>query len=181
MAEIGGPRLEETVRRAFEVNLRYYEALGQLTADYLKSVADLWKGLGLPLTFDPFGSAAPRPAPPPSSPPPAAVPALVLEAEAGGQARGLFLVSNQLARRVSAPVGISPFTDAAGRVVQPAVKIEPEVVTLDPGGQSLVQIVVAVSEELEPGVSYRAEISVPGLSDGRVPVTLRRRLAETGG
>jgi hypothetical protein len=50
-------------------------------------------------------------------------------------------------------------------------------VTLDPGEQCPVRISVLVSEDLVAGVSYRAEISIPGLSESRVPVVLRRRTA----
>ena len=178
------PRLEDALRRTFEANLRFYGALGQVTLDYLKSLRDLWQG-AVPLNLGSFAprppapapAAAPAPAPPPPAPSPAPMAVLVLEAEAGHEARGVFVVGNRLARTVSAPVTASPFTDPQGREVDPPRRVEPEVVTLDPGAQTLVQIVVTVTESLDLGTDYRAEISIPGLSDSRVPVVLRRRAA----
>jgi hypothetical protein len=174
---INDPRFEETLRRAVETNLRFYGALGQASIDYLKSLGDLWRG-ALPANLaDPLSRPPSPPAPAPAAPPPAPAPVLVLEAEAGGEARGIFLVGNRLTRGVSAPVVTSAFVDPGGREVHPPYRVEPEVVVLDPGAQTLVEIVVRVGDDLDPGTDYRAEISIPGLSDSRVPIVLRRRAA----
>jgi hypothetical protein len=178
-------QIESTLRRAFEANMTYYQALGSALTDYVRSLAGLWGDLRLP--FDPgtwrfapdvtpsqAATASAPPAPPAAA---RATPVLVLEADAGQEARGAFVVSNSLPRRVSAPVISSPFSDPSGREVRPALRLEPDLVTLDPGGKVVVEIVVLMSEELEPGVSYRGAIGVPGLSEGQVPVVLRRREA----
>lgn len=175
-----GSRLEETVRRTFQANVQLYEAIGQASLAYVKALGAIWSGMALPLnlgSLSPAFSPAPAPAAPraPAPPAPAPSPALVLAGEAGQEARGVFMVANQLGRRVSAPVVTSPFTDPAGREVHPAFRIEPELVTLDAGEQILVQVVVSVGEDLEPGLDYRAAVSVPGLSDSRVALVLRRR------
>jgi hypothetical protein len=180
----GDPRLEleETFRRSIEMSLRFYGTLGQATFDYLKSLGGLWRD-ALPQLANPgpplqtTAPTVPASTAPAARPAPAPAPVLVLEAETGGEARGVFLVANRLARRVSTPVVTSPFTDAGGREVDPARRVEPELVVLDPGEQALVEIVVFVGEELAAGTDYRAEISIPGLSDSRVPLVLRRRAA----
>jgi hypothetical protein len=40
-------------------------------------------------------------------------------------------------------------------------------------------VAVAVNETLEPDVRYRAEIGVPGLSETRIPIVVRRRAHTT--
>lgn len=162
-------RLEETFRRAIEANVRYYEALGQATADYVKALVDVLRDL--PLTIR--AGTEPRPgAPPPSA---ARFPAMVLEAEAGGHALGVFLVENKLDRKVSAPIVASAFVAPDGREVHPVLGFDPEVVTLDPGEQILVRVTAAIDEQLESGVTYRGEVTVPGLSGSRVPLVVRCR------
>ena len=104
-------------------------------------------------------------------------PSLVLEAEVGGVAGGVFVVGNMLAREVTAPVVLSPFISADGREAKPATRIEPATVMLEPGEQTLVQVWAAIDEGCEPGVAYRAEARVPGMSEDGVPVILRRRPA----
>jgi hypothetical protein len=171
---ITDPNLEEALRRAVDANLRFYCALWQATLDFLKPLDISRRGARW---CNSAGAPRPQadPAAAPASAVPPAAPVLLLEAEAGNEVSGVFLVSNRLPRTVSAPVVISPFTDPSGRVVHPPQRVEPELLALDPGAQSLVQIAVTVSDELVAGVDYRAEISVPGLSDSRVPVMLRRR------
>ncbi|MBV8200760.1 MAG: hypothetical protein JOZ15_09065 [Acidobacteria bacterium] len=183
------PQLAATWQRAIEANVRYYQALGEVTTQYLRSLAGLWGDWRLPVDLGAWrlsptpaaATAPPAAAPPaaasPAAAPAAAVPALVLEAEAGAQARGVFLVSNRLARRVSAPVMTSAFRDPSGREVRPALRVEPDLVTLEPGGQMLLEVVADVDQELDLDVAYRGAVSIPGLSDEQVPVVLRRRAA----
>ena len=65
-------------------------------------------------------------------------------------------------------------TDAEGRRVHGEVRFEPEVITLQPGEQTLVQIAVEVTRGLRRGVDYRGEVSVPGLTGTRIPLVVRR-------
>jgi hypothetical protein len=107
-----------------------------------------------------------------AGPPP---PALVLEAESGGMAGGVFVVGNKLPREVTAPVEVSAFVAPDHPEVKPTLRIEPERVVLQPGGQMLVQVWASVDDSLEADVSYRANVRVPGMSDEAIPLILRRR------
>ena len=158
------------LRRAVDANLRYYEAVGEITLDYLRALRALAADAGQTRVIP-----APPPAPAPAPPAPAPPPTLVLEAEPGETAIGAFLVQNLLADRVSAPVTVGAFTTPEGREVAVRLTLDPEVVTLEPGEQVLVRAAATIGEELEPGVSHRGEISVPGLTGTRVPLVVRRR------
>jgi hypothetical protein len=149
------------LRRALDANLRYYEALGELTLDYLRSLRTLTSDGDAP------APTAAAPAPPPAT--------LVLEAQAGETAVGAFLVQNLLDERVSAPVIAGAFTAEDGGEADLTLKLDPEVVTLEPGEQQMVRTAAAVTDRLEPGVGYRGEVSVPGLTGTRVPIVVRRR------
>jgi hypothetical protein len=171
---------EEPIRRAFEANLRYYEALGQVTQDYFRSLFGIVREIPIRIpgfgtaTVSPGAGAAPRPANM-TAPAAAAAATLVLEGEAGAEAQGVFMVENRLSRTVSTAVVTSAFADPSGRAHHPRLRVIPSVVTLEPGGRSLVQIFAEVGGELEADVPYRGEVSVPGLSDHSIPVVLRRK------
>jgi len=172
--------LEEAVRRATEANARYYSALGQLTVDYLRTLRQLADDLRLPVRLGDLRSMAARGTParapqrtrPEESP---AVAAMVLEAEAGGSALGVFLVENDLDGPVSAPVAASAFTDEDGAEVRPPLAFEPAVVTLEPGQQMLVRVTAIIGEDLKADRSYRGELTIPGLTATPVPIVVRRR------
>jgi hypothetical protein len=175
------PDLGLVLRRVSEANLRYYQAWGQLTVDYVSSlvglVGDLTRAnrsqsgpVSAPVQM--MTPAAAPMATPAAAPPP---PAMVLEAESGGHAVGAFLVENRLAQRVSAPVVASTFLDPDGREFRPQLSLEPEIVTLEPGEQILVRVLSAIDDQLEPGVTYRGNVSVPGLGGSNLRLVLRRR------
>jgi hypothetical protein len=170
---------EEPFRRAMDANLRYYEALGKVTQEYFRALFGVFRDIPIRLPIGTSGStrsshasAAPKPANASAS---TSAATLVLEAEAGTEANGVFLVENKLARTVSTAVMTSEFADPSGRAIRPTLRVVPNVVTLEPGGRSLVQIFAAVSDDLEADVPYRGEVSVPGLSDHGIPVMLRRK------
>ncbi len=172
--------LEEPIRRAFEANLRYYEALGQVTQDYFRSLFGIVREI--PIKIPGFGTAtvspgAAAPARPANFTAPAAAAAatLVLEAEGGAETQGVFMVENRLSRTVSTAVVTSAFADPSGRTIHPRLLVNPSVVTLEPGGRTLVQIFAEVPADLEADVPYRGEVSVPGLSDHSIPVVMRRK------
>lgn len=173
-------RLDETLRRAMDANLRYYQALGRITADYLEALTSIWSS-ALPLDLGtlrvPLGGKRGKAATAQAAPTrePDTTPALVLEADAGQEARGIFMVDNSLGRPVSTTVTVTAFRSETGAEATPALRIEPAVVALEPGTSGLVQLIATVPETLEPGVSYRAEVDVPGLSVRGIPVVLRRR------
>jgi len=94
-----------------------------------------------------------------------------------GQAVGAFLVENRLLQRVSTPVVASTFVGPAGEEVRPHLSLDPEIVTLEPGEQVLVRVIGLIDDQLEPGVTYRGSVSVPGLGGSNVRLVLRRRVA----
>jgi hypothetical protein len=163
-------RLDETISRLFEANLRWYEALGRVSADYVRAVSRILTDTAMART-----SAAPSVSAPARPVQPAAQAAtLVLEAENGQLAKGMFMVENRLGRQVSASVVTSAFTDPEQRQVWPTIRVQPGNMTLDPGGRALVQITALVNEALGENIRYAGHISVPGLSDTPIPVALRR-------
>jgi len=164
-------RLDETLSRLFEANLRWYEALGRVSADYVRAVT----GILTDTTLSKAAAAASASAPARPAPPPAQTATLVLEAEAGQLAQGIFMVENRLTRQVSASVVTSVFVDPEQRQVWPTIRVQPGNLTLDPGGRALVQLSALVDEALGEGVRYTGQVSVPGLSDAPIPVVLRRR------
>jgi hypothetical protein len=166
------PGLEQIWRRALEANARYYEALGQVTTDYLKALAGVLGDIKLPASLGGRGAAPAAPAPAAPAPAPSA---MVLEAPAGQTAVGAFMVQNRLGQRVAAPVVPSAFLDPSGAEVRPALAFEPDVVSLESGEQVLVRVTATIDERLEPGVGYRGEVTVPGLSGDRIALVLRRR------
>jgi hypothetical protein len=171
--------LEEPLRRVMEANLQYYSALGRVTQDYWKAMFGIWQELPARLGVTTAGPRAATPSPPPV--PSTSAATLVLEGETGGEAQGVFMVENRLARTVSTTVVTSAFADRSGRAVRPALRVVPGVVTLEPGGRTLVELYAAVTDDLDADVDYRGEISVPGLADHAIPVVLRRRALRATG
>jgi hypothetical protein len=151
-----------------EAGLRYWGTFGRLAVESISAF--------VPLVAELRPSERPRvevvDAPPA---PPLTEKTILVEAEAGESGMGLFLVENTTAEQLSAPVSASAFHDPRGREVRPTIAFRPEVITLDPGDQQVVQVAAAVDDTLEPGVRYLASISVPGLPATRIPIVLRRR------
>lgn len=165
------PTLEQLFRRAVDAQLEYYRSVGQLSVEFARAAFGVVRSdratptLRVPVT--PVVQAA-QPALP------AAAPVLALEAEEGSWAVGMFVVENSTGSRVSAPVELPVLADDEGRRVHGDVRFEPEVLTLEPGEQTLVQIAVEVTRGLRRGVDYRGDVRVPGLSGTSIPVVVRR-------
>lgn len=177
-------KFEELWRRSLDLNVRYYGAVGRLTADYFKDLALVLSGLGSPSQSGGAASVAAQAegtrvgvASAPTAQAPTAG-AMVLEGETGGRVLGVFLVENHLGQAISARVVASPFADAAGRTVQPLTAFEPESISLGPGEQTLVRVVAVIDETLEPEVRYLGQFTIPGLAGTRIPVVLRRRASQ---
>lgn len=166
-------QIADGFKRAVDAQMRYYQALGNVTTEYLKTLMSIWTDAPLPINLGPFRPTASTA--PAATPAAAATPALVLEAEQGQQAHGAFMVENKLSRAVSAPVVTSAFIGPDGRELRPTMRVEPGIVSLEPGAKALVQIIATISEDLAAGAAYQGEVSVPGLSNTRVPLVLRRR------
>lgn len=159
--------LAEGWNAGVEAGLRYWGTLGRLAVESITAlvplVAELRPGGGTPVEIVDAPAAPPVPK------------TILVEAEAGQSGLGVFMVENTTAEQLSIPVSASSFHDPHGREVHPAIAFRPEVITLDPGDQQVVQVAAAVDETLEPDVRYHALISVPGLSATRIPIVLRRR------
>lgn len=184
MARSQRPDLTQSLRRMSDANLRYYQGWGQLALDYLSSLVALAgeltqpsRSVGTHVHPEPSAADLTRSEPMPvRSAAPTQPPAMVLEADGGGQAVGAFLVENRLTQRVSTPVVASTFVGPEGQEVRPHLSLDPEIVTLDPGEQVLVRVISLIDDRLEPGITYRASVSVPGLGGRNLPLVLRRRV-----
>ena len=113
--------LTDVWRRSLEATVQFYSTLGKLAADCLESLlatAGTDSGLNSdanvppPVAVNQERTAA-KPAP---------VSMMVLEAEAGRKALGLFLVENGFSRAVSAEVTASPFVDDQGNEIKAMVE-----------------------------------------------------------
>jgi hypothetical protein len=165
------PSLEQLWRRAIDAQLEYYRSVGQLSLEFARAALGVVRAdRSTPTVRLPVEPVAE----PPQSALLAAAPVLALEAEEGSWAVGMFVVENSTGTRVSAPVELAALADAEGRRVHGEVRFEPEVITLQPGEQTLVQIAVEVTRGLRRGVDYRGEVSVPGLTGTRIPLVVRR-------
>jgi hypothetical protein len=159
--------LADAWRDAAEAGLRYWKTLGRLA---LESVAAV-----VPLVAEVRpGAGATAPALPA---PPARARTILVEAEAGQSGTGVFLLENTTAQQLTVPVRVSPFHDPDGREAEVAVAFRPEVIVLDPADQIVVQVTARIDDTLEPELRYHAEVSVPGLSQTRIPIVVRRRTA----
>src|SRR5687768_15999015 len=88
---------EEPFRRAMEANLRYYEALGQVTQEYWKALFGILNTL--PVRFGNGGATASKPAANATASASAAT--LLLEKRLGSEAQDVFMVENRLPQTVS--------------------------------------------------------------------------------
>jgi hypothetical protein len=156
--------LAEAWREAGEASLRYWGTLGRLAFESIRTlvplVAELRPGDPAP-DGDPAAGALPK--------------TILVEAEAGQSGLGIFVVENTTDRPLSLPVRVSAFHDPDGREVEPTIAFRPSEVRLDPGDQQVVQVAAAVDESFEPDVRYQALIGLPGLSETRIPIVVRRR------
>jgi len=125
--------IDDLLRRAIDLNLRYYASVGLLTADYLRDLAEVVASSSSmrpfahpqsPRTSHPQSSRA---ASPQSTPDPAGNtgPMMVFDAEAGQPAIGVFMVENHLPHDVGATIAVSKLADPSGNVLdlQQGVKI----------------------------------------------------------
>ncbi|MBV8772474.1 MAG: hypothetical protein JO166_09120 [Deltaproteobacteria bacterium] len=105
---------------------------------------------------------------------------ILLDAEAGHTAVGVFAVDNYLDHPISGRVTASPFIEPTDTEYAPRLTFEPGVVNLAPGEQALVRVTAFIDDTLPPGVSHRCELSIPDLARTTIPVVVRRRAATVG-
>jgi hypothetical protein len=172
-------QVEDVLRRVVQANLRYYEAVERLSADYVRAIAGAVGSLGAGLpkelavrTADQTRTTRDSYLATMEAPPSA--PALVLEAEDGGTVTGAFVVENLLAEGMSSPVVVSAFVSHNGHELRPGLVFDPELVVLAAGEETLVRVIATVDEAFEPGVAYRAEVTVPGLPGPGLTMIVRR-------
>jgi hypothetical protein len=166
------PPIADTARRAYEANLHYYRSLGKVTAEYLKALARILGGARPAVEVGRTSArASAAPARPGGAHAEREAATLILEGVAGSDVRGVFAISNDLDREVSAPV---MSTRAEGPDASLELRASPPVVTVAKGQRALVEVGTVITEEMRPGDAYRGEISVPGLSTGGIPIIVRR-------
>jgi hypothetical protein len=156
-------------RDSLKAGLRYWERLGRLALEGAAALVPVVAELR-PEAAAPTAESAAEPAAEAGL-----GRTILVEGELGQAGLGVFLLENTTAQQLSIPVRVSPFVGEDGREVHPAVSFRPDVITLDPGEQLIVQVVAVIDETLEPNVRYRAEISVPELSETCIPIVVRRR------
>src|SRR5690242_10933912 len=124
-----GPDLTEIVRRAAQVNAKFYKGWMDLSLEYLRGLSGVVSGT------TPFAT-------PPVQEMDAGAGALVLEGEAGAPVRGSFLVSNDLERPVSCKFVATDFKDPNGASVRAKVAFDPAGLELKPGEQRTIQVAI---------------------------------------
>ena len=160
-------------RSAVAANLRYYEAWTRIASDWLRDLASAGRDPRTPGAIAVRQVPAPGAAPGPGPTLPSA-PALVLEAHAGEQATGAFLVENQLGRPVETPMVADEITGPGGTAQPARLEFEPAVVSLAPQERCVVRVRTAITEDFTPGTDYRTVIRGPDLPGTSIPVVLRR-------
>ena len=160
--------LENAVRRALDLNVRFYSDLTRLGVDYLRDISQAFgelrpeAGKGERSTHE---GHAERPA----------ARVLVLEAPAGATATAEFVVTNHLKTVVSTRVAITPFVDSTGHLADVELTFEPDDIELQPGEQVIVRVKTRIGEAMHAGASYRGELTVPDLGGSGIPIVVRRR------
>jgi hypothetical protein len=168
--------VDEIIKRAVDLNARYYSGLGQLMTNYFRDLV---------ITFADVTATQTQTQSPPRTNPAAQkapqTPVMVLEAEAGAEALGVLVVDNHLAHDVSTRIVPSVFVDASHNEVKPEFAFDPEAVTLRPGEQILVRVKVRIDHSFAPEARYLGYLSIPDLAGTKVPIVLRRRLSSPEG
>ena len=171
-------QLTDVWRRSLEATVQFYSTMGKLAFDCLETLLATAGNSNSAINTDESrpgsvsvdreaGSTRPNPVP---------VSMMVLEAEAGRKALGVFLVENGFSRAVSGSATASAFVDDRGNEIRPSVEFQPSAITLEPGEQILVKVLASINKDIPAGIRYRGEIGVPGLMGTRIPVVLGRTI-----
>jgi hypothetical protein len=168
---------DAVIRKAIDLNIRYYSSLGRLMVDYWRdmyaAVVDPPKSAMSAGRFATGDPTAPAAAPPKQAASNRAV--MVIEAEPGSVGLGVFMVENHLSTEVDSTIASSAFKDSSGVTIQPTFSFDPPRVVLKPGEQILVRVSTTIGPEIEPGARYTGEFVVPGLRGTTIPVVVRSR------
>lgn len=101
---------------------------------------------------------------------------LLLEVETGRHRLGSFSLRTLDLSVPFRQSSTSGFAYGTGRKASPTVTFSPSEAGLKRGEQVPAHVAAIVDEALVAVVRYLAEISVPGLSDSRVPIDVCRRM-----
>lgn len=172
----GSDRMNEAWSRLLDANVRYYEALGKVTSDYVAAItrAILPGPLAIKLPIGNLTSRPPHASPESQPVAKSSGPLLVLEAPAGQTARSAFVINNGLSRETTAPVMVSSLHTEHGAEIRPPIRVVPGALTLAPGEKSVVQLLVAIDESMTVGIDHFGVIRVPELSTEQIPFVVRR-------
>lgn len=167
MAE--SPEITEILRRTVQANATLYKGWVDLSLDYWRRVGEIFgvatpSGLGATgfQSAEPFEDEA------------AGTGVLELEGDVGTSARGAFLVTNDLGRKLKCDFVSSGLSGPRGATAKAQVRFEPASVELAPGEQAVVHAVVPVDDQLTPGAAYSGTVSIRGMEGFSVPFVLRR-------
>jgi len=149
--------LGEALKGAVDLSVRYYAGLLKLSTDYLESLGKLVTAAGTASLQAPVAAAASTPRPP-----------LLLAARSGEEATAAFLIENTLSGRVTARVAVQ------GSGIAAQVAAQPEVVSLGPGEQCVIQARLRIDPSAELGRDYLGELAVPELASRTIPFVVRR-------
>jgi hypothetical protein len=161
--------VEQILRKAVDLHLRYVKALGQMTADHVKQFIEV---------LDERHSA---PAGQPSSAPhsPSAGPsshAMLFEGTAGTGAVAAFMLENHLPDTVEAVIKASPLRSPAGDILNLAFHFDPPSISLKSREKALIRVTVFIPEDIAADTPYAGNLLVPEIKGASVPVEVRRRL-----
>jgi hypothetical protein len=160
--------LMDVWRRTLDATVQFYSTIGELFVDYLRSLVTSVNPVQMTLT----PQSATRTANPPA---PTNVATMVMEAEDGAEAVGVFLVENLLPRPVTAVPAASDLLGENGTKIKSFLVFQPASITLAPGQQTLIRVAGSFGKKMKPGVRYHGKITVPGLSGPSIPLALIRK------
>jgi hypothetical protein len=158
--------VEQILRKAVDLHLRFVKALGQVTADHVKQFIEV---------LDERHSApAGQPSSAPPQPPPAPSSAMVFEGAAGTVVSGAFMLENHLPDTVEAVTKASPLRSPAGDILNLAFRFDPSSVLLKPREKALIRATVLIPEDMATGIPYAGNLLIPEIAGASVPLEVRR-------
>ncbi|HKS46188.1 MAG TPA: hypothetical protein VJT49_13960 [Amycolatopsis sp.] len=110
---------------------------------------------------------------PADTPGPAGPATVLLRAAPGTEAVAAFALRNLLPKATTATVLPTAFVNPAGDQVPVALRLEPGRVTLVPGEEIVVKVMVDVPADLPADQPLQGAIHVPGMTTSMVPVIIR--------
>lgn len=151
-------RITDLLKGAVELNLRYTSTLLHLSKDYLKDATVV-----LTQAPEPAGASASDGGATSSSRPP-----LLIVGHAGEIGNAAFAISNPSDREMNIHLVVQ------GELSERAVSLEPEDLTLKPGQNAIIRILVRMDDKLPVDRDYVGAVVAPGLIHQGMPFIVRR-------